>query len=44
MPGESVASSGNKEEVVVLGTCDYPVLLDKNSAQDQHHSVSLRCK
>lgn len=44
MPGEGVASSENKEEVVVLGTCDYPVLLDKHSAQCQPHSVRLRCK
>lgn len=44
MPGEGVASSENKEEVVVLGTCDYPVLQDKHSAQCQPHSVRLRCK
>ena len=30
MPGEGVASSENKEAVVVLGTCDYPALLDKH--------------
>lgn len=30
MPGEGVASSENKEEVGALGTCDYPVLLDKH--------------
>lgn len=44
MPGEGVVSSENKEEAVVLGTCDYPVLLDKHSVQYQHHSVRLRCK
>lgn len=44
MPGEGVASSENKEEVLVLGTCDYPVLVDKHSTQCQHHSVRLRSK
>lgn len=44
MPGKGVASSENKEEVVVLGTCDYPILMDKQERQCQHPSVKLRSK
>lgn len=45
MPGEGVASSQNKEEVVVLGTCDYPVLLDKHcSVSASFNKVKMQTK